>query len=132
LGLSLALATAASAGLIALAIPTRADTTVARFGRFPEHPIQGNWVEFDARSGATVAISDLSGEGADMEHHQPPSAGAALRTTISGSTARAGLGVARSCGTLGDILLDAQFQRRVLQGGCRKRKRGRHSYVVGS
>jgi hypothetical protein len=67
-----------------------------------------------------------------MEHNQPLPASAALRTTILDNTAKAKVGVAESYGTLGDILLDAQFQRRDLQGGCRKRKRGRHSFVVGS
>ena len=92
----------AAAGLMALASPALAQTTVTSIA--PTCTIAGEWCVNALTAGGTVSIADLTGEGGDLETNQPLPIGAALLTTDFTNDARAEAGVGDGYGTPGGIL----------------------------
>jgi hypothetical protein len=90
-------------GLMALASPLMAQTTVTSFA--PEtNTTPGVWFENDVRTGGTASITDLTGLGGDLEINQPLPSGAAKITTNFTNAAKAEVGVAADYGTVAAIL----------------------------
>ncbi len=82
-----AMATTAVAGLLALASPVLAQTTVTSIA--PVCINAGEWCVNELTAGGTVSIADLTGVGGVLENNQPLPIGAALLTTNFTDSARA-------------------------------------------
>jgi len=99
----LAVATMAAVGLMTLASPLFAVTTVTSIAPFTPTPTPGEWYESDLTTGGTASIVDLTGLGGNLENNQPLPVGAALITTDFTNEAQAEVGVANSYGKPIDI-----------------------------
>lgn len=95
-------AAAATLGLLALASPALAQTTVTSFAP-STNVTPGVWFESDVRPGGTASIADLTGLGGDLETNQPLPIGAAKLTTDFTNAAKAEVGVLNNYGMPGDI-----------------------------
>lgn len=106
--LTLAVAATAVAGLMALASPALAQTTVTTFA--PEtNETPGVWYKVDQRGGGTSSITDLTGAGGTLDSGQPLPKGAALLTTDDFNTSAAGVGVLDDFGTPAGIFPTFSF-----------------------
>ena len=85
-------------GLMVLASPVHAQTTVTSFAP-STNTTPGVWFENDVRTGGTASIADLTGLGGDLETAQPLPSGAALLTTDLTNPAAANVGVLNNYGT---------------------------------
>ena len=88
---------AAVVGLMALASPALAQTTVTSFAPSTNNA-PGVWFENDVRTGGTASIADLTGLGGDLETAQPLPIGAAKLTTDFTNAAKAEVGVLNDYG----------------------------------
>jgi len=102
--LTLAVAATALAGLMALASPGRAQTTVTAFAPFTLTPTAGVWFKSDVRTGGNASIVDLTGVGGNLETNQPLPIGAAKLTTDSTNAAKAEVAVTNDFGVLNNII----------------------------
>jgi hypothetical protein len=98
--LTATVATVAAVGLLTLASPLFAITTVTSIA---PAPAPGVWFEFDVRPGGTAGVVDLTGSGGDLENNQPLPIGSALITTDLTNAAKAEVGVANNYGKAVDI-----------------------------
>ena len=90
-------------GLMALASPALAQTTVTSFAP-STNTAPGVWFESDVRVGGTASVADLTATGGDLETNQPLPIGAARLTTDFTNAAKAEVGVADAYGQAGSIL----------------------------
>ncbi len=100
--LTLTVAVTAVVGLLALASPALAQTTVTSIA--PVCINAGEWCVNELTAGGTVSIADLTGISGDLENNQPLPIGAALLTTDFTDGARAEAGVFNGYGTPDGIL----------------------------
>ena len=96
--LTLVFTVPAVVGLMALASPALAQTTVTSFDTFTNTPTAGVWFESDVRTGGTASINDLTGLGGDLETNQPLPIGAAKLTTDLTNAAKAEVAVVNGYG----------------------------------
>ncbi len=90
-------AVAAVVGLMALASPVHAQTTVTSFAP-STNTTPGVWFENDVRTGGTASIADLTGVSGNLENNQPLPIGAAKLTTDFTNAAKAEVGVLNDYG----------------------------------
>ena len=95
--LTLPVAVTVVVGLLALASPALAQTTVTSFAPSTNNT-PGVWFENDVRTGGTASVADLTGLTGDLENNQPLPTGAAKLTTDFTNAAKAEVGVLNDYG----------------------------------
>lgn len=97
-------AAVAAIGLMVLASPALAQSTVTSFELFAPFPTPGVWFQSGVQDGGTASIADLTGVGGDLETNQPAPIGAAkLTTRLNENNDKAEVGVAHRYGMPQDI-----------------------------
>ena len=97
-------AAVAAVGLMVLAFPALAQSTVTSFELFAPFPTPGVWFQSGVQDGGTASIADLTGAGGDLETNQPAPIGAAkLTTRLNENNDKAEVGVAHRYGMPQDI-----------------------------